>query len=73
MVDSFSYVSFQPVLHDWFIKDRGMCYYVCEMVHIKDPMLLIEKRVSQMAVEGLVSHYRNGHMSVTDITVIKIF
>ena len=32
---SLSYFSFQPVLHDWFNKGRGMCYPVCGMVHIK--------------------------------------
>ena len=35
--------SFQPVLHDWCNKDRGMCYPVCGMVHIKEPLLLIGK------------------------------
>ena len=35
-----SRVSFQPVLHDWYNKDRGMCYPVCGMVHIKEPLLL---------------------------------
>ena len=42
-VDPFSYFSFQPVLHDWCNKDRGMCYHVCGMVHIKEPLLLINK------------------------------
>ena len=36
-----SYFSFQPVLHDWCNKGRGMCYPVCGMVHIKEPLLLI--------------------------------
>ena len=36
-------VSFQPVLHDWCNKGHGMCYPVCGMVHIKDPLLLIDK------------------------------
>ena len=36
-------VSFQPVLHDWCNKGRGMCYPVCGMVHIKEPLLLIGK------------------------------
>ena len=36
----FSYFSFQPVLHN---KGRGMCYPVCGMVHIKEPLLLIGK------------------------------
>ena len=39
-VDSLSYFSFQPVLHDWCNKGRGMCYPVCGMVHIKEPVLL---------------------------------
>ena len=42
-VDPLSYFSFQPVLHDWCNKDRGMCYPVCGMVHIKEPLLLIDK------------------------------
>ena len=33
----------QPVLHDWFNKGCGMCYPVCVMVHIKEPLLLIGK------------------------------
>ena len=41
-VDPLSYFSFQPVLHDWCNKGRGMCYPVCGMVHIKEPLLLIE-------------------------------
>ena len=41
-VDPLSNFSFQPVLHDWCNKGRGMCYHVCEMVHIKEPLLLIE-------------------------------
>ena len=42
-VDPLSYFSFQPVLHDWCNKCRGMCYPVCGMVHIKEPLLLIDK------------------------------
>ena len=42
-VDPLSYFSFQPVLHDWCNKGRGMCYAVCGMVHIKEPLLLIDK------------------------------
>ena len=41
--DPLSYFSFQPVLHDWCNKGRGMCYPVCGMVHIKEPLLLIGK------------------------------
>ena len=42
-VDPLSYFSFQPVLHDWCNKGRGMCYPVSGMVHIKEPLLLIDK------------------------------
>ena len=40
---SYHRVSFQPVLLDWCNKGRGMCYPVCGMVHIKEPLLLIDK------------------------------
>ena len=40
-MDPLSYFSFQPVLHDWCNKGCGMCYPVCGMVHIKEPLLLI--------------------------------
>ena len=43
IVDPLSYFSFQPVFHDWSNKGRGMCYPVCGMVHIKEPLLLIGK------------------------------
>ena len=39
VVDPLSYFSF----HDWCNKGRGMCYPVCGMVHIKEPLLLIRK------------------------------
>ena len=42
-VDPLRYFSFQPVLHDWCNKGWGMCYPVCWMVHIKEPLLLIDK------------------------------
>ena len=41
--DPLSYFSFQPELDDWCNKGRGMCYPVCGMVHIKEPLLLIGK------------------------------
>ena len=40
-VDSLSYFSFQPVIHDWCNKGRGMCHLVCGMMYIKEPLLLI--------------------------------
>ena len=42
-VDPLSYFSFQPVLHDWCNKGRGMYYPVSDMVHIKETLLLIDK------------------------------
>ena len=42
-VDPLSYFSFQPVHQDWCNKGCGMCYPVCGMVHIKEPLLLIDK------------------------------
>ena len=42
-VDPLSYFSFQPVLYDWCNKGSGMCYPICGMVHIKEPLLLIGK------------------------------
>ena len=55
-VDPLSYFSFQPVLHDWCNKDRGMCYPVWD-VHIKEPLLL---RVAYVAAAGFLSDYQNG-------------
>ena len=46
MVDALSCFSFQPVLHDWCNKERGMYYPVFEMMHIKNPLLLIGKSSS---------------------------
>ena len=43
IVETLSYFSFYPVLHDWCNKGRGKRYHVCGMVHIKDPLLLIAK------------------------------
>ena len=43
MVDLFNYFLFQPVFRAWCNKGHGMCYPVCGMVHIKEPMLLIGK------------------------------
>ena len=40
---SLSYFLFQPVLHGWFNKACGVCYPVCGMMHIKEPLLLIRK------------------------------
>ena len=38
-----SYFSFQPVLHDWCNKGRGILYPVCGMVHIKNNLAVNRK------------------------------
>ena len=43
MMDPLRYFLFQPVLHEWCNKGCGMCYPVCGMMHIKEPLLLIGK------------------------------
>ena len=43
MVNPLSHLLFQPVLHDWINKGCGMCYPVCGMIDIKEPLLLIGK------------------------------
>ena len=43
MVDPLSYFSLQPVLHDWCNQGCGMCHPVWQMMHIKEPLLLIGK------------------------------
>ena len=58
-VDPLRYFSFQPVLHDWCNKDRGMCYPVCRMMHIKELLLLIGKS-SHAAAAGFLSRYLSG-------------
>ena len=42
-IDPLIYFSFQPVLQDWYNKGHGMCYPICGMVHIKEPLLIIGK------------------------------
>ena len=62
----------QPVLHDWCNKGRGMCYPVCGMVHIKEPLLLIGNS-SPCGGSGfpLVISMVLYHMSRRHITVTK--
>ena len=42
-------------------KGRGMCYPVCGMVHIKEPLLLIGKS-SPCAAAGFLSPYMSGSL-----------
>ena len=51
-------ISFQPVLHDWCNKGRGMCCPVCEMVHIKEHLVLSEI-VAHVAAAGFLFRYHN--------------
>ena len=60
MVDPLSYFSFQPVLHDWCNIGCGMCYPVCEMVHIKELLLLIGKSSPCGGSRFPLSYYLNG-------------
>ena len=52
MDDPMSYFSFQPVVHDWYNKDHAMCYPVCGMVHIKEPLLLIKIGIPCSGLSG---------------------
>ena len=55
-MDTLSYFSFQPVLHDCGNKGRSMCYSVCGMVNIKKPCCYSE-RVSHVAAADFLSRY----------------
>ena len=63
-----------PVHHDWCNKGRGMCYPVCGMVHIKEPLLLIRKS-SPCGGSRFLSHYLSGPLPYVrrHITVNKMF
>ena len=54
------YGSFQPVLYNWGTKSCGICYHVCAMVHIKEPLLLLERVDHVVAAMGFLSCYLNG-------------
>ena len=51
---SLGYFPFQPVVHNWFIKGRGMYCSVYGKVHIKDPLLLIKKSSLCVAAAGFL-------------------
>ena len=59
--------SFKPVLHDWCIKGRDMCYPVCRMVHIEEPC-------AHVVVAGFLSRYVSGPLPYVrrHITVNKM-
>ena len=56
MVNPLNYFSFQPVLQ----KGCGMYYPVCRIMHIKEPLLLIGKKVAYVAAAGFLSRYLSG-------------
>ena len=61
-VESLSYFSFQPGLHDWCNKGRGMCYPVCGVVHIKKHLAvkreypMWRQRVSFLTIRMVLNH-----------------
>ena len=63
MVDPLGYISLQPVLHDRCNKGRGMCFLVWGMMHIKEPLLLIGKKITQVAPAGFLTRYLSGPLS----------
>ena len=73
MVDPLSYFSSQPVLHDRFNEGRGICYPVCGVVHIKEPLLLIGKSCSCSGGSEfpLSLACMNGPLPQRHITVLK--
>ena len=61
MVDPLRYFfSIQQVLNDWYYNGHSMCYSACEMMFIKEPLLLIgnilpnEKKEVQYLVKSLM-------------------
>ena len=47
--------------HNWCNKGHVMCYPVCGKMHIKEPLLLIE-RVAHLAAARFLSHYLSGYL-----------
>ena len=62
------------MLHDGCNKGHGMCYPVCGMMHIKEPLLLIVKSVAHVAAEGFMSRYLSSPLPyvLRHITVNKL-
>ena len=51
-----------------------MCYPVCEIVHIKGPLLLIKKKIAhEVAAAGFLSRYLNGPLTYVHchVTILK--
>ena len=74
MVDPLRYFLFEPVFHDWCSKASGMCYPVCGVVHIKDPLLLIGLSSLVEVAAGFLFCYLNGPSPYVQrhITILKM-
>ena len=59
MVDPLGYFSSQPVLHDWYNKNHGMCYPVWDGAN-KSTLAANMERVAHVVAAGFLSHYLNG-------------
>ena len=60
--------------YDWCNKGRGMCYPVCGMVHIKEPLLLIGKSVSfHVFVPSLTNIFINECIVKYNISFLPSF
>ena len=68
-LDPLSYFSFQPVLHNWCNKGRGIYYPVCGMVRIKEPLLVIRKS-SLCGSSGFPFSLSEWSLSGIDISTI---
>ena len=65
MLHILSYFSFQPMFLN---KGRGMCYPVCGVVHITDPLLLNEKRSSSSGICQFPLSSSHVHISINPMT-----
>ena len=61
VVRAFGHGAMGRRIHDWSNKSCGMCYPVCGIVHIKEPLLLIGKSSPYLG-SGFTSRYLNGPM-----------
>ena len=59
IINTTAFITLTPVVCN---KGRGMCYPVCAMVHIKDPLLLIGKSNHLVAAAGFFSRCPNGSL-----------
>ena len=53
----------QPVLHGWCTKGYCVCYALCDVVYIKEHLLLIGKSSPCMAIAGFLSRNLSGRLS----------